>query len=259
MSRFIAAATAVLTVHAAIATRAAAQQENTKDAYQWSGRVAPGRWIRVVNLNGSITFGTAPGADVEVVATEHWRRGDPSAVRFDLQKSGADGGDVTVCALWGTRARCDSRSADEHDDNPERNNDLSVEFRVLVPRGVKVAASTVNGAVVVTGVTEEISASTVNGQVDVTGGGAPISASTVNGEVKAHVTKVNAANRMKFSAVNGNVVVDLPTDLAADVDLSTVTGSLRSDYPMTVSGRIGGQRMNAHIGSPGGPTISIST
>jgi hypothetical protein len=28
---------------------------------------------------------------------------------------------------------------------------------------------------------------------------------------------------------------------------------------MTVSGRIGGQRMNAHIGAPGGPRIKLTT
>jgi DUF4097 and DUF4098 domain-containing protein YvlB len=64
---------------------------------------------------------------------------------------------------------------------------------------------------------------------------------------------------MSFRTVNGDVVADLPTDLSGDIELSTVTGTLRSDYEMTVSGRIGGRRMNAHIGKPGGPTISLST
>jgi hypothetical protein len=109
-ARLTAATVAALAFHL-VAPAHAHAQENTKDAYHWAGRVDAGRWIRIVNLNGDVTFGAASGENVEVIATEHWRRGDPSVVRFDLQKGGADGGDVTVCALWGTKARCDSGSS----------------------------------------------------------------------------------------------------------------------------------------------------
>jgi DUF4097 and DUF4098 domain-containing protein YvlB len=128
---------------------------------------------------------------------------------------------------------------------------------VLVPRGVRVGATGVNGSIMIGGVSGEINASTVNGTVELTAADVPVKASTVNGSIKAHVTR--AANTMNFRTVNGDVVVDLPTDLAADVELSTVTGTLKSDYEMTVSGRLGGQHMNAHIGRPGGPKISLST
>ena len=65
---------------AAITLPAIGQTRQT-DNFNWSGRVQAGRWIRVRNLNGSITVGQANGDNVEVTATKRWRRGDPNAVR----------------------------------------------------------------------------------------------------------------------------------------------------------------------------------
>src|SRR5205823_729112 len=85
----------------------AAAQERRSEGFNWSGHVPAGRWIRIRNLNGSITVGPASGNDVEVLATKHWRHGDPSVVRFETKKFGPGDESVLICALWGERSYCD--------------------------------------------------------------------------------------------------------------------------------------------------------
>lgn len=244
---------------------ALAQGSNTKDAFDWSGEIRSGHWIRVRNLNGSVTVEPTDGDKVEVRAVERWRRGDPAMVRFTTQKVGPGGDDVLICALWGPNSECDERGYHAHSDDEDRgnrnNNDVNVEFRVLVPKGVRVAMNTVNGSVHVNGATAEVVAGSVNGEVDVATTGGPVSATTVNGTVRASVGQVGNDDEMNFGTVNGSVIVQLPPDVNADVDVSTLNGSVRTDYPLSVTGRIERRHINAHIGKAGsgGARIRLRT
>lgn len=249
-----------LALVATIALPAAGQQSQNGDTFNWNGKVPAGRWIRVKNLNGGITVGAATGDNVEVIATKHWRRGDPSVVRFTTDTYG---GDVVICALWGENSSCNEHNYNVHGDRGDRrmrNNDVSVEFKVLVPRGVKVSVQTVNGAVSVDGVTAEVDAETVNGEVDVATTGGRVNASNVNGNVRARLGKIDDdAAGMKFETVNGSVIVEFNGEFGGDVDLETVNGSLNTNFEMTVSGRLDPKHLRAHIGKPGGPRIKLET
>jgi hypothetical protein len=237
----------------------AAGQARQGDNFSWSGKIAPGRWIRIRNLNGPISVGAASGDNVEVTATKHWRRGDPSVVRFDTQKFGPGNESVVICALWGDRASCDESHYESHGDRGMRNNDVSVEFRVLVPKGVRVGVNTVNGAVNVEGATAEVDAATVNGEVEVATSGGPVNASTVNGGVRARVGRVENDGDMAFTTVNGTVIAEFTGEFGGDVEMSTVNGALRTDYEITVTGRLDPKHLRAHIGKPGGPRIKLET
>jgi len=242
-----------------LALTAGAQQT---EPFNWSGRVPAGRWIRIRNLSGSITVGAATGDNVEVTATKRWRRGDPNSVRFETKKFGPGNESVLVCALWGERSSCDEHSYESRGDDNDRgmrNNDVSVEFRVLVPRGVKVGVNTINGTVTVDGATAEVSAGTINGDIDVTTSGGPVNANNINGDVRARLGKVDSDAPMEFKTITGNVSVEFGNDFGADVNLHTLNGSLNTNFEMTISGRIDSKRLRTHIGKPGGPRIQIST
>jgi hypothetical protein len=244
---------------AGLALPAAGQPTQTAEGFKWSGRIPVGGWIRVKNMNGGITVDQASGDQVEIVGTKRWRKGDPAVVRFDTKKFGSGGENVLVCALWGERSSCDERNYESHSDRSTRNNDVSVEFQVRVPRGVKVAVETVNGAVSVAGATSEVDASTVNGEVDVSTTGGPVNATNVNGNVRARMGRVDPDANMKFETVNGSVIVDFTGDFGGDVDLETVNGSLFTNFEMTVSGRLDPKHLRAHIGKPGGPRLKLET
>jgi len=243
---------------ATIALPAAGQQRQT-DNFTWSGKIPAGRWIRIKDLNGGITVGQASGDNVEVTATKRWRRGDPSAVRFDVQKFGAGNESVVICALWGERSSCDDRSYETRSDRATRNNDVNVEFRVLVPKGVKVGVFTINGAILVEGATAEVEANTVNGEIEVATTGGPVNAQTVNGSVRARVGRIDNNADMEFTTVNGSVIAEFSGDVGADVEMSTVNGGLRTDYEITVTGRLDPKHLRAHVGRAGGPRIKLET
>jgi putative adhesin len=237
------------------ATPLAAQRQTEDNAFSWSGRIPSGHWIRVRNLSGDIDVTASNSDRVEVTATKRWRRSDPQSVRIEVRKFGPTDDDVVICAIWNDRTNCDENGYESHN---TRNNDVSVQFRVAVPRGVKIGVSTVNGAIGVEGATSVVEANTVNGEVEATSSGGPVTASTVNGSVTARMGRFDSDEDLNFSTVNGSVVVEFTGDLDADVELSTVNGGFHTDYPVTVNGRLDPRHLRARLGR-GGRRIRLST
>src|SRR5881227_2409999 len=205
---------ALLSVPVIGAAPLAAQRQTEENAFTWSGRIPSGHWIRVRNLSGEITVTSSSSDRVEVTATKQWRRSDPQSVRFEVRKYGANDEDVVICAIWEDRSDCDDRGRDSH--RGVRNNDVSVQFRVMVPRGVKVGVSSVNGAVSVEGATSEVEATTVNGEVEATSSGGPVSAQTVNGSVTARMGRFDNDEDLDFSTVNGTVIAEFSDDRSVE-------------------------------------------
>jgi hypothetical protein len=243
-----------------LAAAALPAQPRQSDTFTWSGKIPAGSWIRIRNLNGEISVGPATGDRVEVTATKHWRRSDPADVKFDVKKSGQGDENVLVCALWFDNTSCDDRSYETRGSRRrgDYDNDLVVEFRVLVPKGVKVGVSTVNGALSIEGTSAEVDAVTINGGIDIVADGGPINAETTNGRVQARIARVEAGD-LNFATVNGGVLVEFAGELNGDVELGTVTGGVSTDFPITVNGRLNPRRLRAHVGKPGGPRIRLST
>jgi hypothetical protein len=250
--------TALLLALATLAPTAAAdaqEQRVDRAAFTWSGDIPAGSWIEVRNLNGPIHVSAASGRATEVSASKSWRRGDPKDVRFEVTKLG--GGGVLVCALWG-ESSCDEQGYHSEDHGWRRGNDVEVEFTVRVPAGVKVNVGTVNGSLDVDGAGAEVVASTVNGRIDASTSVGPVNATTVNGDIRAAMRALAGDADMRFATVNGDVVVTLPAAFDADVEMSTVNGRFRSDYPVTLSGRIDPHHLRATIGK-GGRRLTFHT
>ena len=251
-------AAAALVAATLLASPAAAQQ--TRDAFEWSGRVDAGRIVYVRNLNGAVKVERG-GGEVEIVARKRWRRGDPEAVRIELQRVG--GGDVLVCALWkdgtcsesGYRGR--GRSGGGWFDRDDDNDDVSVEFTVRVPEGVRLDLYSVNGGLEVDGATAEVRARTTNGQIRASSLGGPVTAETVNGSITVRMGDMGRED-IRFETVNGSITVEAPRDLNANLSFRTVNGHIESDYPLTVQGRIDRRRIDAVLGN-GGPKLEART
>jgi hypothetical protein len=259
IQRIPAVALAIAAFGAVMARSAQAQGRTEREAFTWAGKIPEGRWINVRNMNGTVEVERGTGDKVEVVATRHTRRGDPDFVRFEVRKYGPNDQDVLICALWGENQDCDEDGyRNSRGDRNNRNNEVWVEFRVRVPRGVKVGAHSVNGEVRVSDVSAEVDAESVNGSVIVSTVGGPVNARTVNGGVRASMGKFDLRSDLQFSSVNGTVVAEFASDLDADVDLSTVNGRFLTDFPVTISGRIDPRRLRATIGK-GGPRIRLAT
>lgn len=225
--------------------------------FRWSGRLAAGKRLEVKGVNGAVRAIAATGSEASVVATRDANRSDPASVEIKVVEH-ADG--VTICALYPTPARARRENACEpgdHWSSSNDNNDVTVDFEVRVPAGVRFLGRTVNGQMSATGLSGDVSASTVNGSVRVTTSGLA-EASTVNGSLYVEMGRANWTDELDFSTVNGGITLVLPAQLDTEIRASTVNGEIESDYPVTVSGRFGPRRMRGTIGA-GGRSLHLST
>jgi hypothetical protein len=192
--------------------------------FKWSERIDAGRTVKVSNINGTVTLRAGSGDRVEVTAVKRWRRGDPASVRIYAAK---EGGDIRVCPLYEDQDDCNDRGrrtdVRRRDRNDDRDNDVEIDFTVLIPKGVNVVGATVNGPVSITGATENVDAATVNGDVTVESGRGRLSGTTVSGTV--HAIVLTRPTDMEFTTVNGDVIAELASSIGVDVEMTTVNGS----------------------------------
>ena len=245
-----------------------AQATSADDSFAWSGRVAPGGTLHIKNLAGRITVERASGNQVEVTGVKEWRTGDPNDVRFDVV---TEGDVVTVCAIWyeGSCVDGQEKSGQRRGDG-DRSNDVTVNFTVRLPAGVRIQASGVSANVSVSGATAGVSAASVSGNVilsDVAGDirvssvsgdvqvrGATtgsINANSVSGDVEIFVDQFTGTGDLDFSTVSGDVEITLPANLDATLRMSTVSGQLTSDFPLTTQGNRERRNIEARIGAGG--------
>ena len=122
-----------------------------------------------------------------------------------------------------------------------------IDFAITIPAQLDLEAKTVNGRVLVEGVSGPMELSSVNGRIELSTPGAQVSATTVNGSIRAEFR--NRFLGAKLSSVNGSIGVEVPRDASLDLDIHQVNGSFRTDLPVVVesSGR-GGSHGSLHGG-----------
>jgi hypothetical protein len=225
--------------------------------YDGSWRLAPGKTLEIEGVNGTIRATGAAGQEVVVHARKHARRSDPDRVTIEVLEH-ADG--ITLCVRYPDVRGAGSNTCAPHGNSHmnTHDNDVSVDFDVQVPAGVRFVARTVNGEVEVHGLDADAEAHTVNGSVTLETRGRA-EATTVNGSVHARLGSMGVNESLAFSTVNGGITLELPEDASAEVAASNVNGGIDTDFPITVR-RAGfmGHRLNGAIGR-GGPRLDLST
>ena len=225
--------------------------------FNWHGRLAQGKKLEIKGVNGDVRAVLSNGPEAVVNATKHANRSDPDEVEIKVVES--ENG-ITICAVYPTppRARRENTCEPGHNwSSSTENNDVTVDFEVQVPAGVKFDGRTVNGEMSVEGLKADVHASTVNGSVRVTTTGLA-EASTVNGSVYVEMGRADWSDELEFTTVNGKITLIMPSQLSTEVRASTVNGEIESDYPVLVTGKFGPRRMRGTIGS-GGRSLSLST
>jgi hypothetical protein len=240
---------------------------DSRDAekWNWTGNVEQGRWLYIRNLNGAVRVEPSTGNTIEVQAMKYpGRRGNTRDVKITVeQRSGR--GDVVICAIWNENTRCDEdgyRNTTNSRDwqfwrDRDNRGDVSVDFVVRLPRGVRITATSVNGGVEVDGVESEVVAHTVNGNVTARTNGGPVSAKTVNGSLFVRTGDLGRGD-LDYSTTNGQITLEIPSGSNADLDLRTVNGDISSDFPLTIEGRFNTRRVRGTIGR-GGQLVRLHT
>jgi hypothetical protein len=231
-----------------LATTVAAPAAAQDNPFTWRKAVPAGQTVEIRNVMGDVRVTAASGSEVEIIARKSG--GDPESVRVVVEEHA---GGVTVCAIYSERGSCNNDRG--HGDHTNRN-DATVDFEVRIPRGVKLTAGSVSGDVEVTGLDARVKASTVSGSVRVSTSDIA-SASSVSGSIRVRMGRADWAGKLGFSTVSGDIDLEFAGDLNADVEMSTVSGELESDWPLSVSSS-GRRAIRGRIGS-GGRELDFST
>jgi Putative adhesin len=200
-------------------------------AFAWNAPVSAPATVYVRNTNGSVEVKPSTDGNVRVSAEVRWKRGDPKRdLKFETV-NGANG--PTICALWGggtcSSSGYQSRSRGMSSKLFGRSTDASVAFTVYVPTGVKVDAFTMNGSIGVAA-SAPVFARTMNGTIKVATSVGPVDAETVSGDVDVRMTTLGLDGPVRAKSVNGSVSAYLPEKFDGMVEMSTVLGSLTSDF-----------------------------
>ncbi|MFN0111429.1 MAG: DUF4097 family beta strand repeat-containing protein [Blastocatellia bacterium] len=230
--------------------------------FQRSYNLGAGGSVNVRNISGDVIVNGYDGAAIIVTAIKSGR--DRDKVNIEDRSAGA--------------------AVDVRVDYPDRcdNCDVEVRFEVKAPRGIAYkfnSFSSVSGDVSVTGVSGELTAKTVSGNTTVNNVNGAVNAHSVSGNV--HVGKVagtvsakstsgnveveivsldSTTGAMDFASISGDVSVKLPGNLDAEVKLSSMSGKLKTDFPLTIEeSKYGaGRKANGRLGN-GSRNLKIST
>jgi len=196
--------------------------------FQKSYKLGSGGQIYIGNVSGDVTV---TGYDGDAVIVKGYKEG-ADRDRLDFEDLSSEGR-VEVRAHYPKRCDCEA----------------SIRFEVQVPRAVKYdfdRISSVSGNVKVSQVSGRVHATSVSGEVTVQGVSGSVTAKSVSGDVEVDINRLDGASEdMKFSSVSGNVSVRMPSEIDADVDMSSLSGGIHTDFPIEVTKERFGPRTSA--------------
>lgn len=218
---------------AAVACLCLAAAASAQD-FQKSYTIGAGGQVRIANVSGDIIIKGYNGTSILVSGIKEGRDRDLVEVE-DL--STANSIDLRV-----RYQECRSCNA-------------SIRFEVLVPNTIKydfnristasgdieassvmgeLTLKTASGDVTVKDITGNIDASSASGDLRVGNTVGAVSARTASGDVDVEITRLEGARRLEFSSASGDLYVRLPGSLSAEIDMSTNSGNLETDFPIPV-------------------------
>ena len=144
-----------------------------------------------------------------------------------------------------------------HEHTWTRNDPGSVNYVLTVPRNSRLDdINLVNGDLEIEGVGGEVRASCVNGRLRASSLSGRTELSTVNGNLEANFDRLSSP--IEVSSVNAKVLLTLPSDAKADIEASTVSGSISNDFGIHVANhKWVGHELNGELGG-GGTRVRVN-
>ncbi len=95
--------------------------------------------------------------------------------------------------------------------------------------------SSMDGTVVIEGVSGEIDINNINGPVTLTSVSGNTLVHTVNGDITVVLARVAADKPLSFSTMNGDIDVTLPADVKANLKMKSEQGEIYSDFDINMT------------------------
>lgn len=217
--------------------------------------------IRIRNVSGDITIAGYDGSTVQVKVVKTGRDQDLVEVEDSSSSSALDLKVKYRCTNY-----CDAglnfyvkvprRLAVELDNISNASGDITIEDFVGVVR-----VRSASGNVRLRDVEGSLDASTASGDVQLINViGTDIKGQSASGNVQAQLFQISPGASLRFNSASGDVRVAAPSLLDAQVTLSSTTGEVRTNFPLTVQTDryTSGQQARGTLGK-GGSTLRATT
>lgn len=207
------------------------------DAFVYTTDVPAGMPVYVRTLVGDIDVTPSDDDSLRVTAQMTWRGDEERPQGITLSGERLPTG-VLICAIF-PDGKCTAEDYSGKSKDGFRlggSQDVHVHFTVQVPHGVRLDLIGVDGNVR-SASSAPVRARTVNGDVTVVTSVGPVVAETINGDVDARMTTLSGRDSVIAKTINGDAWAFIPDSVAATVDVSTMNGSLITDFPEFVGGR----------------------
>ena len=142
-----------------------------------------------------------------------------------------------------------------------KRNDASVDYIIQVPQRARLAdVTSINGRIVIEGVSGDIAASTLNGETQIKDAARNLRLSTLNGRIAVDMISLGSGQSVSLDAANGEIELALPDGADASFSVSTVNGSITSGFSSLEAKKEFpiGNTLRGSLGA-GAATVKVST
>lgn len=223
--------------------------------------IGAGGKVRISSVSGDIIVKSYNGDSIQVSAVKTGR--DRELVEVEDLSAGNV---IELKARYPEQCNCDAsikfevQVPSESKYDFERLSTASGDISVTGARGTLIAKSA-SGDVSVTGFSGEVKVSTASGDIHISDVSGSVNARAASGDLDIQIARLEGTGPMEFSTASGDVTVSLPSDLDAEVAMSTVSGALETDFPIEVKERkrgSSGRQAFGRVGN-GSRSVKIST
>lgn len=238
----------------------AAQRQESREQVERTTRtlrVGANGELQLANISGDIvvTRGGGNEVSVEIVKTARGRTDEDARELLQLVQ-------VEVLERGGrAEVKTHYPPGEEMRRNNRRNFNVSVQYNVTAPAGIRLRASSVSGSITTKEIKGEVSAESVSGFVRILNGGRITSAKSISGSVEVNDTDIDGsftassasgsvilrrvkARQLDLGSISGDVLMD---DVECQqVEAQTVSGNVRFGGPVAKGGRY---ELSSHSGN----------
>lgn len=157
--------------------------------------------------------------------------------------------------------RIETSGAKIYASGPETRRDYqwAVSYEIFVPRRTDLSVETHNGGIALADVNGRIDFTALNGGVVLKRVGGAVHGSTTNGGLVIELSGDRwEGESLDVSTTNGGIIMSVPENYSANLQTGTVNGSVSTDFPITVQGRINKQ-IALNLGSGGAMVKAMTT
>ncbi len=147
-------------------------------------------------------------------------------------------------------------------ENTENENNWSVSYEILVPRGIDLNLSAQNGGISISGVAGNLNFQTQNGGISLREIGGEVKGRTQNGGVTVKLSGNSwKGSGLDVETTNGGIQLSMPENYAAKIKTETTNGGFQSDFDalQVESKRSWGRRSISKDLNGGGATVRVAT